>query len=85
MAFMYVIKQYGTAVAQSPILGTTIPIERLKMKGYVSLSEYYKKLSIIIEPPYTRPPRTVVEPMLKLQRKHVRGAVCTIMGSHLLH
>jgi hypothetical protein len=45
----------GWAVAPSPILGTTITIKRLKMKGYVSLSEYYKSLSIIIEPPYTRP------------------------------
>jgi len=50
----------GWAVAQSPILGTTITIKRLKMKGYISLSEYYKRLSIIIEPPYTRPVRTVV-------------------------
>lgn len=33
----------GWAVAQSPILRTTITIERLKMKGYVSLIEYYKR------------------------------------------
>lgn len=32
----------GWAVAQSPILRTTITIRRLKMKGYVSLIEYYK-------------------------------------------
>ena len=32
----------GWAVAQSPILGTTITIKRLKMRGYVSLVEYYK-------------------------------------------
>lgn len=32
----------GWAVAQSPILGTTITIKRLKMRGYVSLAEYYK-------------------------------------------
>ena len=50
----------GWAVAQSPILRTTITISRMKKKGYVSLIEYYKKLSIIIEPPYTRPVRTVV-------------------------
>jgi len=50
----------GWAVAQSPILGTTITIKRLKMKGYVSLTEYYKRSSIIVEPPYTRPVRTVV-------------------------
>ena len=33
----------GWAVAQSPILGTTITIKRLKMRGYLSLVEYYKK------------------------------------------
>ena len=33
----------GWAVAQSPILRTTITIERLKMRGYVSLIEYYNK------------------------------------------
>ena len=33
----------GWAVAQSPILRTTITIKRLKLKGYVSLIEYYKR------------------------------------------
>jgi len=33
----------GWAVAQSPILRTTITMKRLKMKGYVSLIEYYKR------------------------------------------
>jgi RNA-directed DNA polymerase len=33
----------GWAVAQSPILGTTITIKRLKMRGYVSLIEYYNR------------------------------------------
>jgi len=50
----------GWAVAQSPILRTTITINRLKKKGFISLTDYYKKVSIIIEPPYTRPVRTVV-------------------------
>lgn len=31
----------GWAVAQSPILRTTITVKRLKMRGYVSLVEYY--------------------------------------------
>lgn len=35
----------GWAAAQSPILGTTITIKRLKMRGYVSLTEYYKLTS----------------------------------------
>jgi group II intron reverse transcriptase/maturase len=50
----------GWAVAQSPILRTTITVKRLKMRGYVCLVEYYKTRSIIIEPLYTRPVRTVV-------------------------
>ena len=33
----------GWAVAQSPILRTTITIKRLKKRGYVSLMEYYNK------------------------------------------
>ena len=33
----------GWAVAQSPILGTTIKVTTLKRKGYVSLIEYYSK------------------------------------------
>ena len=33
----------GWAVAQSPILRTTITVERLKMKAYVSLIEYYNR------------------------------------------
>ncbi len=34
----------GWAVAQSPILGTTITLNRLKQKGYISLEEYYHKI-----------------------------------------
>lgn len=33
----------GWAVAQSPILRTTITIERLKKRGYISLVEYFKQ------------------------------------------
>jgi RNA-directed DNA polymerase len=33
----------GWAIAQSPILGTTITIDRLKMRGYVSTLELYKQ------------------------------------------
>ena len=35
----------GWRVAQSPILGTTITVKRLKQRGYVSLLEYYSKIS----------------------------------------
>lgn len=51
----------GWAVAQSPILGTTITMERLAKRGYESLFSYYEKVSPQLnEPLYTRPVRTVV-------------------------
>lgn len=51
----------GWAVAQSPILGTTITLERLRKRGYESLFEYYLQVSPQLnEPLYTRPVRTVV-------------------------
>ena len=51
----------GWATAQSPILNTTITLERLKKRGYVSMSSLYAKTSPRLnEPPYTRPVRAVV-------------------------
>jgi len=51
----------GWAVAQSPILGTTITIDRLIKRGYESLLDYYSAISLSgNEPLYTRPVRTVV-------------------------
>ncbi len=51
----------GWAVAQSPILRTTITLQRLRGGGYQSLLEYYTKDSPLFnEPPYTRTVRTVV-------------------------
>ena len=38
----------GWAVAQSPILGTTIKVALLKRKGYVSMIDYYSKFKISI-------------------------------------
>ena len=38
----------GWAVAQSPILGTTITLARLKRKGYISMLDYYKKMQTSI-------------------------------------
>jgi hypothetical protein len=35
----------GWAIAQSPILGTTITVSRLKRRGYESLLDYYQKVS----------------------------------------
>jgi RNA-directed DNA polymerase len=34
----------GWAIAQSPILGTTITVERLKMRGYIPMLELYKQI-----------------------------------------
>ena len=51
----------GWAIAQSPILGTTITVDRLIKRGYISLLEIYKNISPQLnEPLYTRPVRTVV-------------------------
>ena len=36
----------GWAVAQSPILGTTITLSRLRKRGYVSMVDYYTKVKI---------------------------------------
>jgi len=38
----------GWAVAQSPMLGTTITISRLKRKGYESMIDYYSRFRISI-------------------------------------
>jgi RNA-directed DNA polymerase len=51
----------GWAVAQSPILVTTITLKRLGKRGYESTFEYYSKIAPHLnEPLYTRPVRTVV-------------------------
>lgn len=44
----------GWAVAQSPILVTTITLERLRKRGYESMLDYYRKITLMInEPLYT--------------------------------
>jgi len=51
----------GWAVAQSPILVTTITLERLRKRGYVAMLTYYEKIAPHLnEPLYTRTVRTVV-------------------------
>ena len=51
----------GWRIAQSPILNTTITLQRLKKRGYQSMLEIYMELNpSLCEPPYTRPVRTVV-------------------------
>jgi RNA-directed DNA polymerase len=44
----------GWAIAQSPILGTTITLKRLKQRGYQSLTEVYIELN----PSFYEPPST---------------------------
>ena len=51
----------GWAVAQSPILNTTITLERLRKRGYEAMLDYYFKVAPALnEPLYTRSVRTVV-------------------------
>ena len=51
----------GWAVAQSPILNSTITLKRLQQRGYQAMLKLYMELNpSIYEPPYTRPVRTVV-------------------------
>lgn len=51
----------GWAIAQSPILGSTITLKRLQQRGYESMLEYYAKVAPQLnEPLYTRSVRTVV-------------------------
>ena len=51
----------GWAVAQSPIMITTVTLERLHKRGYEAMLDYYSKVSPQLnEPLYTRPVRTVV-------------------------
>jgi group II intron reverse transcriptase/maturase len=51
----------GWAVAQSPILGTTITLKRLKQRKYQAMLDVYLELNpSFCEPPYTRTVRTVV-------------------------
>ncbi len=62
----------GWAIAKSPILGTTITVDRLKKRGYVSLLEIYKKISPQLkEPLYTRPAWPV---LTKERSSGVRGS-----------
>jgi group II intron reverse transcriptase/maturase len=51
----------GWAVAQSPMLNTTITLKRLAARGYESMLDHYNRIAPHLnEPLYTRPVRTVV-------------------------
>lgn len=61
-AYSFSRSRMGTwAVACSPILRTTITVERLQKRGYQSLFAYYIRIAPFLnEPLYTRTVRTVV-------------------------
>lgn len=61
-AYAWSRTRMGTwAVAQSPMLLTTITLKRLAARGYESMLEHYNKVAPHLnEPLYTRPVRTVV-------------------------
>jgi len=47
LAFAWSRSRMGSwAIAQSPILGTTITISRLKRKGYLSMADYYLSVKV---------------------------------------
>lgn len=47
-------RKVGWAIAQSPILSTTITLKRLKQRGYQSLTDVYIELNpSLCEPPST--------------------------------
>ena len=54
-------KMGGWAVAQSPIMVTSVTLAKLRKRGYESMLDHYEKVAILLnEPLYTRPVRTVV-------------------------
>jgi group II intron reverse transcriptase/maturase len=61
-AYSHSRTRMGTwAVACSPILKTTITVERLQKRGYEAMFSYYQQIAPFLnEPPYTRTVRTVV-------------------------
>jgi RNA-directed DNA polymerase len=61
-AYRWSRTRMGTwAVAQSPMLKTTITLQRLRQRGYESLLEYYQQVAPQLnEPLYARPACTVV-------------------------
>ena len=65
----------GWEVAKSPILGTTITVERLNKRGYESLLYYYENVAPHLnEPLYTRTVRTVVREALPVS-EYWRGGL----------
>ena len=55
------VVKHGWAIAQSPILITTIKLERLRKRGYQSMLDHYLQVALHYnEPLYSRPERKVV-------------------------
>ena len=51
----------GWAMAQSPILGTTITLARLSKRGYESMLDYYQKVAPHLNEPLYMGPSTRVQ------------------------
>ncbi len=58
----------GWAIAQSPILVTTITLDRLKKRGYEALLTYYQKVALHLNEPS------------RLRRDGERGASVGLMA-----
>jgi len=37
----------GWRIASSPIMGTTVTIDRLKLRGYIPFEVFYRKVSVV--------------------------------------
>ena len=57
----------GWAIAQSPILGTTITLARLRKRGYVSMYDWYEKVTTKV-PMFNEPPYMVVSTRVRKYR-----------------
>ena len=68
----------GWAIAQSPILTTTITLERLGKRGCACMNDYYEKVSPMFNEPLY--PRTVLPVPIKSGYSGVRASPC-----HVLH
>ena len=73
----------GWAVAQSPILVTTITLDRLRERGYEAMLELYEKIAPHLnEPLYTRPVREFVPIFIG---SGVRGSPCQLITGRAVY
>ena len=73
----------GWAVAQSPILVTTITLDRLRERGYEAMLELYEKIAPHLnEPLYTRPVREFIPIFIG---SGVRGSPCQLITGRAVY